>query len=102
MLIAFKAHKKRKLYRVRAASVKLIEILEGQNKQNPSVGCSSQLKEVYDALKLKDANIIVKYIIYARQRSFEYWDKPGERLAYVLSEDYVTSCDCPMRSGEGL
>lgn len=40
-------------------------------------------------------------ILYARQRSFEFLTKPGEGLASVLADDYVTAHNSPMQEGEG-
>lgn len=64
---------------MRAELIQHIAILEGQN---------SVLSYVAE-LKLLDANIIAKEVFYARQRAFEFHNKPGERLAYVLTDDYV-------------
>lgn len=36
-----------------------------------------------------------------RHRSFEFWDKPGKRLAYVLADDCETVHDTPMRGADG-
>lgn len=37
-------------------------------------------------LKMLDARMIAQEMLYAKQRIFEYRDKPGKQLARVLSD----------------
>lgn len=60
--------------------------LEAQNKQRVSRVTTWQLQRAYCKLRLIDAQNIAPDILYAKERAFEYKDKAGKQLAWVLSE----------------
>lgn len=44
---------------------------------------------------------IAKEILYAKQKAFDFKDKPGKQLAYVLSEDRSEGICRPLRNLAG-
>lgn len=55
-----------------------IQQVEKEHKTLATSELTMHLQEFLNKLKLLDANMIAKDIIFARQRSFDYHDKPGK------------------------
>lgn len=81
ILISFKADINKHWKLSRDMLLKGIIRLEEQNKQQVTREKTENLKQAYDKLKILDAHVIAKDLLYAKQIAFKFRDKPGKQLA---------------------
>lgn len=63
-----------------------IEQLEYCHKKNLTEDGKNKLKELNNVLKILDSCKIASEIVYAKQKIFDFRDKPRKNLAHLLSE----------------
>lgn len=63
-----------------------LQQLEQESKQGVSPQKTRKIQLVYQQIKLLGAHMIAQEIMYPKQKLYEYSDKAGKQLAWVLSE----------------
>lgn len=85
-MIAFKAYKDKSHKEIRLNIVCQIQRLEKEAERAPTGENVNKLSAACNKVKIIEAQGIAKDILHDKQRQFDFSDKPGKQLTWVLSE----------------
>lgn len=86
ILISQSVYRDKKHQEMRNTVMQKIAILERQQKDTSALRVKEELFALRKQLKLLDVHLAARVIMFAKQRIFDFRDKPGRNLAMVLSE----------------
>lgn len=101
ILINIKTYREKQRYQVGKQLEEIIKQLEQEQKLKITIQGTYKLQELRGDLKIVEAQIIAKDILYAKQRAFECRDKPGRQLAQILANTGSSKGSSPLRMGVG-